>query len=249
MAVWLGCFDAADLNDVTAACYGTVSDFGSEKHNLGGFYSGEEAVPMRIFPGCRSLLVAAAGGGREAIALAKRGFEITAFDSSESLTEACRNNVTKAGVEARILDSGPDDIPDDLGVYDGLVVGRGAYHHIPGRRRRIRFLEKCRAHLAPNGPVFLNDFFVLPTDSRGAALTMKIARFVRRIRNSRYPVELGDQLNSQNFYHLFRRCEIEAELHEAGFRLQVFAATPWNDGANLAHAVATAVDRHENQLL
>lgn len=249
MAVWLGSLDAPDLNDVTGACYGTSSDFGGEKHNLRGFFNGEETVPMRIFPGCRSLLVAAAGGGREAIALAKSGFEITAFDSSEALIKNCRNNVAKAGVEARILHSRPDDIPDDLGIYDGLVVGRGAYHHIPGRRSRIRFLEKCREHLAPNSPVFLNDFFVLPIDASGAELTMKIARFVRRIRNSRYPVELGDQLNAQNFYHLFRRCEIEDELHEAGYRLKVFAATPWSDGDNLAHAVATAVDEHESQTL
>ena len=240
MAIWLGFLDNSDLNEVTAANYNLSSGFESESHNLCGLWPCEEDVITRIFPDCQSLLVAAAGGGREAIALAKKGFEVTAFDSSEALTSACRANIAKAELKATILDSEPDQIPSGLGVYDGLVVGRGAYHHIPGRRRRIRFLQKCREHLRHNAPVFLDDFHTLPIVSKGFERTAYIASFVRRVRRSQDAIEIGDQLSPLNFYHRFQRQEVEVELHEAGFQLQFFAETPWGDGANLAHAVARA---------
>ncbi len=238
MAIWLGILDEDDLNVVTAGSYDVSSDFGSQSHNLRGFFTEEEKVVRKLFPGTQSLLVAAAGGGREAIALAREGYEVTAFDSSEALTIACRANIIKAGVKATILDASPDSVPKGLGLYDGLLVGRGAYHHIPGRRRRIRFLKKCWAHLTHDAPVFLDDFFVLPVDSKGFEKTRRIARVVRWIRRSQEPIEIGDQLNSENFYHRFQRHEIEAELHEAGFRVELIAPTPWRDDPNLAHAVA-----------
>jgi 2-polyprenyl-3-methyl-5-hydroxy-6-metoxy-1,4-benzoquinol methylase len=244
MAIWLGLLNESDLNEVTAASYDYASGFGSESHNLDGLWPWEEEVIRRIFPDCQSLLVAAAGGGREAIALAHEGFEVTAFDASEALTSACRANIVKAEVKATILDSEPDKVPSGLGVYDGLIMGRGSYHHIPGRCSRIRFLQECREHLSADAPVFLNDFHALPTVSKGIRRTASIASFVRRIRRSQESIEIGDQLNSDNFYHRFRREEIATELHEAGFQLESFTATPFGDGANLAYAVAKATSGH-----
>ena len=240
MAIWLGLLDANDLNAVTAMPYSTPGGFDSEEFNFQGLWSWEEAVIERIFGDCRTILIAAAGGGREAIALGSKGFEVTAFDCSETLTRAARTNLAKAGVKAVVLDSAPDDVPDGLGEYDGLLVGRGAYHHIPGRQRRIQFLKKCRAHLPANAPLFLDDFHVMPPDNKGLMRTAVIARFVRRMRSSQEPVELGDQLNPANFYHRFQREQMETELSEAGFQLELYATSPMENSDNLAHVIATA---------
>ena len=186
------------------------------------------------------ILVAAAGGGREAIALAKKGFSITAFDSNETLVSACRANASRAGVEAIVLNSKPDGIPGNLGTYDGLFVGRGAYHHIPGRSSRICFLQKCKEHLAPKARVFLGDFHTFPANSIGIKLSADVARVVRRLRRSSDPIELGDRLNAENYYHRFRREEIESELHESGFQLDLYSESPWSEDSDLAFAIASA---------
>jgi SAM-dependent methyltransferase len=242
MAIWLGVLDNRDLNAVTAVGY-NHSGFETKEHNSMGLWEWEEAIVDQIFDNCRTLLVAAAGGGRETIALAKKGFHVTAFDSSDALTSACRTNISRAKVGAVILDAEPDKVPEGLKIYDGLIVGRGAYHHIPGQQTRIRFLQMCRNHLAPGAPIFLDDFHVLKAHSYGSSIVANIARFVRWLRRSPDSIDFGDHLNSVNYYHRFRRDEIEFELNESGFRLGLYAETPWphGEGVKMVHAIAYAV--------
>ena len=158
-AIWLGLLDSQALNEVTRFQYSSSSGFGAEGHNLAGLWPWEADTIRKYLADCPNVLVAGAGGGREAIALAQLGYNVTAFDFCETLTAACRRHIANAGITARVLDAPPDGLPDDLGVYDGMIAGRGFYHHIPGRGRRIAFLEGCRTHIVPGGPLFLSDFF------------------------------------------------------------------------------------------
>ena len=236
MAIWLGILDGDDLNEVTAGSYDDASGFGTEKHNLRGLWPWEEAAMATSFRDCRRLLVAAAGGGRDAIALAKQGFAVAAFDSSTLLTAACKTNADLANVQVAVHDARPDEVPSGLGEYDGLIVGRGAYHHIPGRSRRVRFLRKCGQHLSPGARVFVGDFQVQPEDARGHLWTARIAGAIRRLRRGE-EIEAGDALNEHNFYHRFVREEIQTELHDAGFELESFEPAPFGDDSNLGYAV------------
>jgi len=235
-AIWLGMLDAKALNEVTNASYMPSSGFGSQEHNLMGFYPWEDDVIRRFFSRCQTVLVAGAGGGREVIALAKRGIKVTAFDCSKYLTNACRNNLKESHLSALVLISLPDAVAESLDSYEGLVVGRGVYHHIPGRKKRIHFLQQCRKHLKPGAPVFLSDFFTRPQRSPGLQCIRSIAQFVRWIRRSHESVELGDSLTTA-FQHLFIPHEIESELAEAGFKLEHYHTTPYGPETRLAHAV------------
>lgn len=240
-AVWLGLLDAPALEEIALFHYsGVRSGFETERQNLGGHCAWEATATEMFFSNCRTILVAGAGGGREAIALAKLGFQVTAFDFSEDLVSACRRNMQAAGVTARVLEAPPGRVPDTLGIYDGIVAGRGFYHHIPGRSQRIDFLKDCRAHVQSNAPLFLSDFHTRSSDSRLHRRTHSIASFVRRFRRNPRPVELGDWLDVC-MQHAFVKEEIESELKAAGFDLEFYAVSPYSQDSRMAHAVARSI--------
>ena len=92
------------------------------------------------------------------IALSRKGFSVTGFDPSSELVEAGQRNLAEAGVAADLLLGEPCCAPANLGVHDGLIIGRGAYHHIPGRDARIKFLRACCAHVKDQGLVLIGSF-------------------------------------------------------------------------------------------
>jgi SAM-dependent methyltransferase len=236
-AIWLGLLDAEGLNEITRFYYMDTSEFEEEEFNIRqGLWPWETKAIRNYLKGRKRVLVAGAGRGREVIALARLGYKVTAFDSSSYLTAACRRNLQKAGCTAQVLDASPDQFPKRLDLYDALLIGRGCYHHIPGRRRRVEFLKEGRFWLNSGAPILLSDFFTRPVDSRFYLRTQAIANFIRRLRNSRERVELGDWL-TDCMQHAFTRKEIEKEFSEVGILLEDFAVSPFSAESRLAHAV------------
>jgi SAM-dependent methyltransferase len=187
------------------------------------------------------VLVAGAGGGREVIALAQLGHEVTAFDSSPRLADACRRNLELAGYSAVVLDALPSRLPDGLGTFDGVLIGRGVYHHISGRGRRIEFLEGCLAHLSAGSPIIVSDFFTREPGSVFHRRVRAIASPIRTLRGSKEQVELGDWL-SDCMQHAFTREEFEQELADAGIQVVVYAVSPFSEASQLAHAVGRVAE-------
>ena len=236
-AIWLGLLDAERLNEITRFYYMGMSGFDEEEFNIRqGLWSWEATAIRNYLRGHRRVLVAGAGGGREVIALARLGHEVTSFDFSTHLTAACRRNLQKAGCTARVLDAPADKFPDGLDVYDALLIGRGFYHHIPRRKRRVEFLKAGRDRLESGAPILLSDFFTRSAESRFYQRTQVIANLLRLLRNQKGNVELGDWLTNC-MQHAFTREEIESEFSAAGILLQGFAVSPFSEESRLAHAV------------
>jgi SAM-dependent methyltransferase len=241
-AIRLGSLDSQGLTEITRLHYQRPNGFEAEAHNLSGLWPWESEVVGSYLERRPRLLVAGAGGGREAIALARLGHAVTAFDFCDALVAACRRNMERAGVKGRVLDAPPDRLPPELGIYDGIVAGRGFYHHIPGRARRIAFLRSCHQHLTAGGPLFISDFFTRPPADRAWEKRQRIANLIRAFMREPERVERGDWL-TDCMQHAFTPDEIESELREAGFRLALYADSPIGEGAHLAHAVGIADPR------
>jgi hypothetical protein len=87
---WLGCLSTEDLNAITASHYQESREYPSEEHNLRGFFDWEASALGRYFrPGSR-ILVAAAGGGREVLALRRAGYEAEGLECSAALVGAVK---------------------------------------------------------------------------------------------------------------------------------------------------------------
>ncbi|MEO6433522.1 MAG: class I SAM-dependent methyltransferase [Sphingomicrobium sp.] len=214
---WLPYLSPADLIAISVDSYGASSGFGDPEFNLAGFHPWEEVLVDAMFaPGC-TVLVAAAGAGREMIGLARKGYEVTGFDPAPALIEAGRRNLGAAGIDASLLQSRPGEVSALSGGFDAVLIGSGSYHHIPTRAARIAFVRSCTERLAPNGPLILGS---VAQDPSGRA-------FEPVLKAQGLP-EPGDRL-LDSFGHWFIADELVAELAAAGLeevRCHVTAGRP-----------------------
>ena len=214
---WIGCLSADDLDAITGDHYQQSREYASPAHNQRGLFDWETAAVNQYFqPGSR-ILVAAAGGGREVLALRRAGFQAEGFDCSPTLVQA-GDAVFDGLRESRgVILCAASEVPSGPAHYQGLIVGWSGYAHIPTRRRRIAFLEGLRRRALAGAPI-LGSFFPRDRSSQYENLnywTARVSRFLSRGRKEES--EPGDHLG-WCFNHTFTREEVEAELRAAGFR-------------------------------
>jgi hypothetical protein len=236
--VWLGLLDADGLQQLTDDHYRSThtgapgdQNYFSETHNSRGFFLWERETVDAHFSQCKTMLVGAAGGGRETHELARRGVNVDAFECNPDLLESCRSFLASRGVSANVVGARPNEVPESLGTYDGAILGWSSYMHIVGREQRIRFLKGFHRHLATGAPVMLS--FLRYKDSRPARLTYRLATIIRRMRFATR-VERGDSI-STTFDHHFTEAEIRKELAAAGFELVAYSERRYG------HAVGKAL--------
>lgn len=231
---WLGCLTADDLNAVTANYFDKSRFYASQEHNLSGFSAWEATLVERHFQRGSRILVAAAGGGREVLALRKAGFEAEGFECSLPLIEASWRIFDQLGETCELIYCPPDAVPPGPSTYGGLVVGWGAYTNIPTRQRRVSFLNALRQRALSRTPILLS-FRTRAADSGADRFVYRFARFSQFFMRTRSaPVEMGDHL-SLSYFHSFTRDELEDELREAGFQL-----THYKDEGEWGHAIGIA---------
>ena len=219
---WLGCLSADDLDAITADHYHQSQEYASPAHNQRGLFDWETTVVNQYFqPGSR-ILVAAAGGGREVLALRRAGFRADGFDCSPTLVRASDALFDRLGEPRSVAHCASGEVPAGTALYQGLIVGWSGYTHIPTRRRRIAFLQKLRSHALPDSPLLVS-FFPRDRSLSHENLnywTARISRFLFRRRKEE--PEQGDHLG-WCFSHTFTREEVERELREAGFRPEYYS--------------------------
>jgi hypothetical protein len=213
--IWLGLLSRAHLEAVDELHYHGSSTYNGEPHNLRGLMDWEEAAIGGFFGGRTRLVVLGAGGGREVLALERRGFQVDGFECNPALVEFAGGFLPRHGAVGTVRFLPRDTTPAE-GGYDGIIMGWGSYMLIAGRARRIEQLRRLRA-LVPEGSPLLLSFFTRPDVLLKLKAEYRVARVIRRLLR-REPPEFGDDLIPM-YIHRFDVAEIRAEMAEAGFRL------------------------------
>jgi SAM-dependent methyltransferase len=225
--VLLARWDAAELERRTLLYYARESPFDGAEYLRQGLQGWEVEAILNHFPPAGRILVAAAGGGRETLALTAMGYQATAFDPSDHLLDKFRS---LAGAEGRIVRAAPSEVPAFEERFDGVMIGWGGYTHVPERARRAAFLRELARQMKPGAPLLMS-FFLRRADgwrSRTATLTSNAIRRAFRLTPT---VEAGDSMTDR-FEHRFTEQEVQAELDAAGLRLLELNPRPF------PHAVA-----------
>ncbi len=223
-AFWLGRLDPDQLADVDRAYHDSRGIYHGDEHNRKGLMPWEQSVVDRDFRACRSLLVASVGGGREAIALRRQGYDVDAFECHPDLVDVANALLAAEGFPPSVSLAPRDGVPALDRTYDGVIVGWGAYSLIAPSARRRAFLAGLREHLQPGGPLLVS-FFVRAGSGRYYDYVARVANGIRSLMR-RPPVESGDVL-APNFVHHFNENELRAEFRASGLRLVDFATSEY----------------------
>ncbi len=234
--ICLGLLDRRLIHAVDQQFYDRAAMYHKDAYNLGGLTSWEREAIEGYFPASGRLLVLAAGGGREVIALARMGYEVDGYDPHTGLVRHANQLLEAEGVRATMATAPRDELPPDAeGPYDGLIVGWGAYTLIQGRGQRIALLQSLRRRARPGAPVLISIYTRHPGSRRyhisaavGSALRCSLGRD---------PVERGDGL-APNYVHYFTQEEIEEELRQAELEPVYYATQPYGRAVGLAPAAS-----------
>lgn len=191
----------------------------------------EEVVRRYLTKKGASVLDVGCGAGREAFALRRPGFSVTAVDISPEMIEAGRSKSAESGLEIdfRVMAASEIDFPP--GSFDYCLMSRDIYSFIPSRALRIAALQRIAAALKPGGLIFLSGYVMPPAVFSGSW----VRDALRRVRNFLLPgvfsSEPGDgwmrgvspqsRLDTFCYCHFFgSEREIADELKQAGFLSQ-----------------------------
>ena len=225
----LGLLSNQQLETLTEQRYlRKFSSYAEESHVTSGLFLWEREAIRRYFPGSGRIIVAAAGAGREMLALAHAGYVVDGFDCCAPLVKAAQLELKKHGVNAKLELVPPSSVPGWNDRFDGVLVGFSGYMYIPGRSRRIRFLRELCRFLNPGAPLMLS--FTEGTQGRRRTWTARIGTAMRSLRRAE-PVEEGDWITG-GFQHHFLREQILSEMSEAGMELVYYSG-----GTCYGHAV------------
>ena len=193
-----------------------------------GLQDDEKMIAERFMrPGARILDIGC-GPGREAIGLAKMGYEVVAFDIAPNMVERAREFARKEGLDIKfeVKDATALDYPPHS--FDYAIFSRQGYSHIPSKRLRVKMLKSIRRILKEDG-IFAFSCHYSPKKFFSRLTVMDSARRLLRLLGlARWISEPGDtmmrmigstEIKKPCFWHYFsNRKEVLGEIKMAGFK-------------------------------
>jgi hypothetical protein len=235
---WLGLLRRGDLHLVDERFYDANAIYHDDAHNARGLFPWETDA-LELFPGAGRLLVMAAGGGREVLALSRMGYAVEGYECNRALVASADGFLPRQGCPARVRCLPRDEVPAAGEPFDGIILGWSAYTLMAGRAHRIDLLRRLLPLARPGAPILLSFFTRSRAYGPRFRISAGVANGIRTVLR-RERAEVGDAL-APNFVHYFVPKEIEAELREAGWEPRRY--TPAGPGArDSGWAVGVAPD-------
>lgn len=171
------------------------------------------------------LLLLGLGGGRDAIQLSERGFDVTGVDFVPEMIVEAQRNACRKGLRIDALRQEISKLEVTPESYDVVWLSAPMYSSVPTVRRRLQLLERAWKGLKPGGYVALQYLGGIPLASR--SLPDLLRKAVALITRGNVDYEKGDQLwGNGEFVHVFsNEDEIRSEISGTGFEM-LFSAFP-----------------------
>jgi methyltransferase family protein len=173
----------------------------------------EEQVVGEFFPTPPAhVLLGGAGGGREAFALAERGYRVTAFEPAQDLVDQVARGSGSLPIEISrgAYEDLPDLFPGEL-RFDAAIFGWGSFSHLRSEQARLDALRQY-ARLT-RGPILVS-FLALKSgpSARLAQFRRILPRRVDRDPQDVFAMTIG-------LYHPVDEDEVKSLAERAGLRV------------------------------
>jgi hypothetical protein len=213
---WLGVMSQRSLDYSDELFYKRNKNYTEDKYNLSGLFDWEKPLIQKHFSNAKTILLIAAGGGREVLALSKMGFEVDGYECNPTLLEYGNVLLQKNKIDNKIKYLERNSVPAEIKKYDGIIIGWGAYSHIPGHKKRLTFLEGLYPFMSNTTPLMIS-FLWTSKRNRRDKITKNFSDFFRTF-SRKEKTEPGDKLEP-DFIHYFSEEEIKNELTQSKFRV------------------------------
>jgi len=177
----------------------------------------EELALLAEIPAMQgNLLLLGVGGGREAIPLARMGFQVTGVDYVAAMVDRAKKNAARRGVSIEGLVQEISELEVPASTFDIVWLSKEIYSCVPTRERRVEMLRRITHALKPGS--FLICQFRLDPELRLTGKSILIRRLIAMCTLGNLKYEPGDTLwLNVEFVHAFASPEaIQAEIEEVG---------------------------------
>lgn len=198
-------------------------------------YDLEEKTVDQFVPPKSSVLVVGCGAGREAHALAKKGYRVTGVDVSGKMLCQARELAALQNLKIDFQYGDMQNLPKSLGKFDAIFFSDSIICHIPFRKKRVEVFQKAAQLLKPEGVLIALIWWVAP--QRHFFYHSRLWTFVRWLKRRiiDYPLkEVGDaffkdkQGNKTGYFYYYQLSdEIRSELNATGLNLIHQNHTAW----------------------
>lgn len=164
------------------------------------------------------VLVLGCGNGRDSIALAREGWQVTGIDFSSPLIEAARSKAQELGLPVEWHCRDVTEGFPEVGSFSLICLFGMFYSYIPGRVRRVELFKACRNRLRKEGVCLVSFSEATSSPSWRAKLAHVLRRGLAWFLRGNTECQLGDiWAQGSSFIHQFSRAEFEEEARGAGF--------------------------------
>lgn len=166
------------------------------------------------------------GDGREELALARKGHDVTLVSEDLCLASAIGTEISNHDLQMRAMTHAPLGLADVSDNYDVAWLGGIFYSKIPGREMRTALLKQIGSTLKPGGCLVCQYLW----DPRGRRLS--VAFLLRRLfaffTLGNFRLQNGDAIREgMEFSHTFSFWgEFKDEVQMAGFEIVFFQLPP-----------------------
>jgi len=213
---WLGVMSEKSLDYSDELYYKRNKNYTEDKYNLSGLFDWEKPMIQKHFSNAKTILLIAAGGGREVLALSKMGFEVDGYECNPTLIEYGNALLQKNKIDNKIKYLERNSVPAEIKKYDGIIIGWGAYSHISGNRKRLSFLKALYPFMHNETPLMISFLWTSKRDRRDKIIK-SISDFFRTS-SRKEKTEPGDKLEP-DFIHYFNEAEIKNEMTQSKFNV------------------------------
>jgi SAM-dependent methyltransferase len=181
---------------------------------------------LRFINAGERVLVVGCGTGRDLLALADMGCQVTGVDPVPGAIATARRIMAERAVAARILEGWFEDVAVN-GEFDVVNFSGLCYGFMPERRRRTAALRKARMLAAHGGRIIVS--YASRARQRRSRGVM-IGRLVGSAFRTDWRLEDGDKISKNTaalmYEHWFAPGDLEAEAAAAGLRVTFQGADP-----------------------
>lgn len=174
----------------------------------------EQALYERFAPAHSHLLVIGCGSGRDLVALAQQGYQVTGIEPADAAIREARHRLLERSLSGSLIEGFFEDASVS-GEFDAVIFSYYCYAAIPVSRRRIEALKKAARLLGPGGHIVVSH---AATTIRPRAFLIHLAQLSGRLFGSDWRLEEGDVVwdnrtvrPSYSYTHAFGPGELEYE--------------------------------------